>query len=121
MRKLKQFVIVLAVAFFCFSCSNVPSLSNSPWQILTLDTDSTFADIAFTSDLQHGWLVGTKSTLFETSDGGDSWQQKVLNLGDEKVSFSAVSFHNQEGWIVGKPSYLLKRKITRFPLRNYRP
>lgn len=107
MRKLKQFVIVLAVAFFCFSCSSVPSLSSSPWQILTLDTDSTFADIAFTDDPQHGWLVGTKSTLFETSDGGDSWQQKVLNLGDEKVSFSAVSFHDQEGWIVGKPSILL--------------
>ncbi|MCE2661592.1 MAG: YCF48-related protein, partial [Microcystis sp. 53602_E8] len=107
MRKLKQFVIVLAVAFFCFSCSSVPSLSSSPWQILTLDTDSTFADIAFTDDLQHGWLVGTKSTLFETTDGGDSWQQKVLNLGEEKVSFSAVSFHDQEGWIVGKPSILL--------------
>lgn len=106
-QKLKQIVILFAISFLCVSCSKVPSLSYNPWDAITLDTDSTFADISFTDDLQHGWLVGTRSTIFETKDGGDSWEQRVLDLGDEKVSFTSVSFNGQEGWITGKPSILL--------------
>lgn len=107
MRKLKQFVILIAISLFCISCSSVPSTLNNPWKTLSLDTESTFADIAFTDDPQHGWLVGTKAALFETTDGGESWQEKPLELGEEKASFSAVSFYGDEGWITGKPAILL--------------
>ncbi|MDV2998952.1 MAG: Ycf48-like protein [Chroococcopsis gigantea SAG 12.99] len=107
MRKLKQFVIILAISLLCISCSSVPSTTVNPWQVISLDTDSTFADLSFTDDTDHGWLVGTKAGLFETKDGGDTWEQKIINLGDEKVNFNAVSFKGQEGWIVGKPSILL--------------
>jgi photosystem II stability/assembly factor-like uncharacterized protein len=48
----------------------LPSLTNSPWQPLQLDTQSTLLDISFTSDPNHGWLVGTGATLMETRDGG---------------------------------------------------
>ena len=107
MRKLKQIVILLAISLFCISCSSVPSTSYNPWKTITLDTDSTFADVAFTEDLAHGWLVGTKATLFETTDGGNSWQQRQLDLPDQKISFTAVSFNQEEGWITGKPAILL--------------
>jgi photosystem II stability/assembly factor-like uncharacterized protein len=107
MRKLKQFVILIAISLFCISCSSVPSTLNNPWKMLSLETDVTFADIAFTENPDHGWLVGTKAALFETTDGGDSWQERKLELGDEKVSFTAVSFHGEEGWITGKPAILL--------------
>ena len=107
MRKLKQFVILIAISLFCISCSKVPSTLNNPWKTLSLETDVTFADIAFTDDPDHGWLVGTKAALFETSDGGDSWQERKLELGDEKASFTGVSFNGEEGWITGKPAILL--------------
>ena len=107
MRKLKQFVILIAISLFCISCSSVPSTLNNPWKTLSLDTEATFADIAFTDDPQHGWLVGTKAALFETTDGGESWQEKTIELGEEKASFSAVSFYGDEGWITGKPAILL--------------
>ncbi len=107
MRKLKQFVILIAISLFCISCSNVPSTLNNPWKTLSLETDVTFADIAFTDDPDHGWLVGTKAALFETTDGGDSWQERKLELGDEKASFTGVSFNGEEGWITGKPAILL--------------
>ena len=54
-----------------------------------------------------GWLVGTKETLFETTDGGDTWEERVLDLGEEKVNFTAVSFDGEEGWITGAPAILL--------------
>ena len=106
-QKLKQIAIFLVVSLFCISCSQIPSTTTNPWQVLTLPTEAIFADIAFTDDSNHGWLVGTKATLFETTDGGDSWSEKVIDFGNEKISFSAVSFFGEEGWIVGKPSVLL--------------
>ena len=106
-KKLKQILTLLALAVFCASCSSVPSLSYNPWEVITLPTEATFADVAFTDDSQHGWLVGTRGALFETRDGGETWQEKALNLGDEKVSFTGISFSKQEGWITGEPSILL--------------
>ena len=109
-KNLKQILIIFVACIFCASCSQVPSTSSNPWQVITLPTEATFSDIAFTDDLNHGWLVGNKATLFETTDGGNTWQEKTIDLGDEKVTFTGVSFNDQEGWIVGKPSVLLHTK-----------
>lgn len=106
-RKLKQILIMLAVACFCASCSQVADVSYNPWKTLELPTDSRLVDVAFTDNSDRGWLVGSKSALFETLDGGETWQARSLDLGDEKVSFTSVSFAGQEGWIAGKPSILL--------------
>ena len=107
LRNLKRIVILLAVALLCVSCSSVVSTTTNPWKLVNVATDAVFADVAFTGDDHHGWLVGTKATLFETLDGGDTWQEKKLDLGEEKVSFTGVSFSGQEGWVTGKPSILL--------------
>lgn len=107
MKKLKQILILLAVSLFCISCSKIPSTSVNPWTAISLETESAFADVAFTDDPNHGWLVGSQAVLFETTDGGNTWQEKKLDLGEEKNSFTSVSFNGQEGWITGKPSILL--------------
>lgn len=107
-RFLKQIVILLAVALLCASCgSKIPVVSNNPWQVLTLPTEANLLDIGFAEDLNHGWVVGTNSTLLETNDGGDHWESRTLELGDQKYRFTSVSFAGKEGWIVGEPSILL--------------
>jgi photosystem II stability/assembly factor-like uncharacterized protein len=107
MRSLKQIVIILAVAFFCVSCSKVPSLSYNPWQVVSLPTESTLQDVGFTGDLNHGWAVGSQATILETKDGGKTWQEKKLELGEQNYRFTSVSFAGDEGWITGEPSILL--------------
>lgn len=103
----QRFVVLLAVVLLCIGCSSVPSLSYSPWQVIAVPTKANLQDISFTDNLQRGWLVGSKSTLLETTDGGQTWQPINLDLGNQNYLFSAVSFCGQEGWIVGEPSILL--------------
>lgn len=103
----QRFGALLIIVLLCISCSSVPSVSYNPWQTISVSTDANLQDIALTDDPQHGWLVGSNSTLLETTDGGQTWQPKSLELGDQKYLFSSVSFAGQEGWIVGEPSILL--------------
>lgn len=124
--RLKQILVLIIVGFFCVSCSKVPSVSENPWQYINLETDAILADLDFTSDSNHGWLVGTKATLFETNDGGDTWQPKTIDLGEEKVSFTGVSFNDNEGWITGQPGVLLRtvnggKTWERIPLSDELP
>ncbi len=104
---LRRVAVLLAIVLLCFGCSKVVNLSQNPWQVLTLPTDANLMDIAFTSDSTHGWVVGSNSTLLETTDGGETWQPRNLDLGDQKFRFNSVSFSGEEGWIVGEPFLLL--------------
>lgn len=108
MKTLKRILIVFAIACLCVSCKYAEPLSYNPWELVALPTQETLRDIGFTDNPSHGWLVGSNSTLLETTDGGETWQEKVLDVGDDnKYRFTSVSFADDEGWIVGEPSIML--------------
>jgi photosystem II stability/assembly factor-like uncharacterized protein len=87
--------------------------SNFAWEQVTgIPMGATLYDVDFDSkDPEHGWIVGSKGTFLETTDGGRSWvPRSFVDLDpDEEVTyrFERVSFNNGEGWIIGKPPILL--------------
>jgi len=109
-QRFQAIVLACIMAIVCASCSDIESTANNPWEVITLPTEATFADIAFTDDPNHGWLVGSRGSMYETLDGGTTWEARPLDLGDEMVSLSSVSFSGDEGWVVGEPSVLLHTK-----------
>jgi photosystem II stability/assembly factor-like uncharacterized protein len=106
-RIFNQTLLLLTIGIFCVSCSHLTPLANSPWKSLQLPTESNLQDLAFTSNPQHGWVVGSDATILETNDGGKVWENRKLGLDSDKYRFTSISFKGDEGWIVGEPAILL--------------
>ncbi len=107
----RQILALLAIALICFGCSSVPSMSYNPWEVISLPTDAKLFDIAFSDDdPKHGFIVGSKATLLETKDGGETWNPIALQLGEGNYRFNAIDFAGNEGWIAAEPSVLLHTK-----------
>ncbi|MBD2778749.1 photosynthesis system II assembly factor Ycf48 [Iningainema tapete] len=107
LRIWQRIFALLAIALICFGCSNVPSTSSNPWEVISLPTDAKLFDISFTDDPKHGYIVGSNSTLLETQDGGATWKPVELGLNEQKYRFNSISFVGKQGWIVGEPSLML--------------
>lgn len=104
----------------------------SEWErvFLPIDPGVVLLDIAFVpDDTNHGFLLGTRQTILETKDGGNTWfPRSVPSAEDEDFNyrFNSISFKGKEGWIVGKPSILLHTSDAgesweRIPLSNQLP
>lgn len=108
LHSLKALIVATVAVLFCTACTSayLPALEVSPWERVELPGEVTPLDVSFT-DAKHGWLVGKKSTLMETTDGGKTWEPRTLDLGTQVYNLSSVSFSGNEGWVVGEPSIML--------------
>lgn len=83
-----------------------------PWRQVDAGTEATLFDLSFApDDPSHGFLVGTRGTVLETTDAGESWLPRTFATveADEELNyrFEVVTFLGDEGWVIGKPSLLL--------------
>ena len=60
-----------------------------------------FSDVFFV-DAQHGWIVGSNSTILHTTDGGMTWNRQPSQPLPFDIMLKKVRFINpQTGWVVG--------------------
>ncbi|KAM2459698.1 hypothetical protein PS1_010915 [Malus domestica] len=107
-----------------------PTLSEWEKVSLPIDPGVVLLDIAFVpEDPKHGFLLGTRQTLLETKDGGETWVPRSIPSAEDEdfnYRFNAISFKGKEGWIVGKPAILLHTSDSgdsweRIPLSSQLP
>jgi len=115
--------------------SAFPAVANtvlsSEWESIELPIDPQIVllDLAMLEDGKRGFIVGTRQTLLETTDGGKSWvKREVPALAEEGFNyrFNSINFNGEEGWIVGKPAVMLRttdggKTWDRVPLSNKLP
>jgi photosystem II stability/assembly factor-like uncharacterized protein len=94
------------------AAAGVVALRPQPWAQVPVDADTTLFDLSFSpTDPKHGFLVGTRGTVLESTDGGNSWIPRTFASveADEELNyrFEVVTFRGSEGWVIGKPSLLL--------------
>lgn len=122
----KQVIGLLLTALVCVGCGTYLSGTEfNPWQAVSTSTEANLSDVSFAETPTHGWLVGSSSTLLETTDGGKTWAPQVLEL-DQSYRFTSVDFKGRDGWIAGQPSILLHstdagRSWSRVPLSEKLP
>jgi photosystem II stability/assembly factor-like uncharacterized protein len=124
----KRGLIALVAVVLASGCTGyfLEDSSVHPWKVIQVPTESTLSDIAFAKDGKHGWIVGSRNTLLETFDGGDTWQTRELTLDDQPYTFTSVDFAGNEGWVTGIPSILLHtadggKSWEKVPLSNELP
>lgn len=87
--------------------------ATSMWTPVDLPFTDTLYDIDFDTE-DHGYLVGSRGSFAETTDGGKTWEARSFsNLdAEEEVTyrFTVSSFTDGEGWVLGKPTLMLHTK-----------
>ncbi|MFK8181983.1 MAG: photosynthesis system II assembly factor Ycf48 [Phormidesmis sp.] len=102
-------VVLLMVAVLATSCGTVflAETETNPWEVIALPTETSISDVAFAQGGEHGWLVGSRTTLLESTDSGKTWDPRILELGEQQYTFTSIDFSGDEGWLVGQPSIML--------------
>ncbi|MEO0886135.1 MAG: YCF48-related protein, partial [Cyanobacteria bacterium J06648_10] len=105
----KKGITFVLVALLATSCGNVflADTETNPWEVIALPTEASISDVAFAGDGEHGWLVGSRTTLLESTDAGKTWDPRILELGDQNYTFTSIDFEGDEGWLIGQPSIML--------------
>lgn len=102
-------LVLLLIAVLTTSCGNVflADTETNPWEVIALPTEASISDVAFVQGGEHGWLVGSRTTILESTDAGQTWDPRILELGEQRYTFTSIDFKGEEGWLVGQPSIML--------------
>ena len=93
--------LLLSTTQFVMAQKEWVKVSESKWQ-------ATFSDVFFVDTL-NGWIVGSNSTILNTTDGGKTWQQQPRQPLPFKIEFKKVRFISPKmGWVVGDNGTVLK-------------
>jgi len=80
---------------------------SSPWKTIQFEDQANALDVDFIDD-NHGFLVGSNRLIMESTDGGESWEKRSLDISaEENFRLLDIDFKGSEGWLIGQPSLVM--------------
>ena len=56
---------------------------SSPWKTIQFEDQANALDVDFIDD-NHGFLVGSNRLIMESTDGGETWEKRSLDISAEE-------------------------------------
>ncbi len=95
---MKQCIILLILIFYLQTYLFAISYE---WDLLPSNTQSLLNSVTFV-DENIGWIAGLSGTLLKSTDGGNTWDKKIIGY---TTHFQRVQFtSNSIGWLAGQKS-----------------
>jgi len=80
---------------------------SSPWKTIQFEGQANALDVDFIDD-NHGFLVGSNRFIMESTDGGETWEKRSLDISaEENFRLLDIDFKGSEGWLIGQPSLVM--------------
>ena len=78
-------LLSVVLCFVLSSCSStgVKINESSPWETIQFEDQANALDVDFIDD-NHGFLVGSNRLIMETTDGGETWEKRSLDISAEE-------------------------------------
>jgi len=102
-------LLSIVICFVLSSCSStgVKMNESSPWKTIQFEDQANALDVDFIDD-NHGFLVGSNRLIMESTDGGETWEKRSLDItAEENFRLLDIDFNGSEGWLIGQPSLVM--------------
>ena len=90
LTSIPNLILSVVLCFVLSSCSStgVKTNESSPWKTIQFEDQANALDVDFIDD-NHGFLVGSNRLIMESTDGGETWEKRSLDISaEENLTFS---------------------------------
>ena len=109
LTSIPNLLLSVVLCFVLSSCSStgVKMNESSPWKTIQFEDQANVLDVDFIDD-DHGFLVGSNRLIMESTDGGETWEKRSLDISaEENFRLLDIDFNGSEGWLIGQPSLVM--------------
>ncbi|ABV49938.1 Uncharacterized photosystem II stability/assembly factor-like protein [Prochlorococcus marinus str. MIT 9215] len=109
LTRIPNLLLSVVLCFVLSSCSStgVKMNESSPWKMIQFEDQANALDVDFIDD-NHGFLVGSNRLIMESTDGGETWEKRSLDISaEENFRLLDIDFKGSEGWLIGQPSLVM--------------
>ena len=88
-------LLSVVLCFVLSSCSSTGVKMNetSPWKTIQFEDQANALDVDFIDD-NHGFLVGSNRLIMESTDGGETWEKRSLDISAEENLVYGFGFNS---------------------------
>jgi photosystem II stability/assembly factor-like uncharacterized protein len=99
-KKVLWLFLLIVLTVFASSCRSNPPVDKEGVKRFHFVTTENLMGVS-SPDPDHIWILGSNSTVLNSSDGGNSWQSQKVPPNEAEL-YDVFFFDAQNGWVVGQ-------------------